>query len=253
MDIWKCVSLWILLHICPDINACPANSTSKYARVGETVRLQFQVDVNFKQFVVYDILMSNQVKVLGIAYFNGANFTSLYLDNSLNFVGNLTTGNLSVEISKVKLQNGNVYSMNRDTESISCISLYVLDGPDRCNINVQSPYILAEGNTPATITCQSDCFPSCSYKWTNSSTGKVVGFEGEFQLDTLTRYEAGNYTCSCQNTAIIDHRDTTSLQVIVNFASFFITKARQKLLSVRMKLMYTLSVKLTAMQDQKSK
>ncbi|XP_053375981.1 uncharacterized protein LOC123534418 isoform X4 [Mercenaria mercenaria] len=251
MDIWKCVSLWILLHICPGIpKTTTIQNDNKIYSVGNNVTLtcishSTTNPSDPKLNLQYNWKVNNVVNPTDARYIYSQFKQTLIVTKLVKEDANR---NFTCTATEYGPTITGLTSASSDGHTIN-----IIYGPDRCNINVQSPYILAEGNTPATITCQSDCFPSCSYKWTNSSTGKVVGFEGEFQLDTLTRYEAGNYTCSCQNTAIIDHRDTTSLQVIVNFASFFITKARQKLLSVRMKLMYTLSVKLTAMQDQKSK
>jgi hypothetical protein len=91
-----------------------------------------------------------------------------------------------------------------------------LDGPDKCEINTTSPYIIMEGYTTETIKCKADCYPSCACVWRNESSGSSIRNES-FVIRTVSKYQTGNYTCTCTNTAKdkIATEQTSSLYIKV--------------------------------------
>ncbi|XP_060580820.1 carcinoembryonic antigen-related cell adhesion molecule 8-like isoform X1 [Ruditapes philippinarum] len=95
--------------------------------------------------------------------------------------------------------------------------LNVLYGPDGCEISVKSPVTVKVGSISPLIKCRSDCYPLCTYKWTNASSGSsIVSANGDFEIDSITRYHTGNYACECGNSATeIGTTHTEILQIIV--------------------------------------
>jgi hypothetical protein len=93
----------------------------------------------------------------------------------------------------------------------------VVDGPDDCEISVKSPVTVKVGSISPLIKCRSECYPSCTYKWTNASSGSsIVSANGDFEIDSVTRYLTGNYACECGNSATeIRTTHTEILQIIV--------------------------------------
>ncbi|XP_053372983.1 carcinoembryonic antigen-related cell adhesion molecule 5-like [Mercenaria mercenaria] len=99
----------------------------------------------------------------------------------------------------------------------------VIYGPDECKLSLSSPLTLEEGETSSTISCSSECYPPCSYRWRNVSAGIVIGADGKFQLEKATRYQTGNYECTCRNNATeYTKTHTSTLQIVVQHTSFFV-------------------------------
>ncbi|XP_060558576.1 uncharacterized protein LOC132718853 [Ruditapes philippinarum] len=100
----------------------------------------------------------------------------------------------------------------------------VIYGPDKCEINTTSPYIIMEGDTTETIKCKANCYPSCACVWRNESSGSSIGENGSFVIRTVSKYQTGNYTCTCANTAKdkIATEQTSSLYIKVEYIDFFI-------------------------------
>ncbi|EDO26116.1 predicted protein [Nematostella vectensis] len=63
------------------------------------------------------------------------------------------------------------------------------------------------------LTCESDGYPAPTYTW--SRDGVVVSQTSVYNSDSVTRSEAGTYTCTATNEM---GSDTTTVQVTVNFA-----------------------------------
>ncbi|XP_060558577.1 uncharacterized protein LOC132718855 [Ruditapes philippinarum] len=100
----------------------------------------------------------------------------------------------------------------------------VIYGPDKCEINTTSPYVIMKGDTTQTIKCKADCYPSCACVWRNESSGSKIGENGRFVIRTVSKYQTGNYTCTCTNSAKdkIATEQTSSLYIKVEYIDFFI-------------------------------
>ncbi|XP_060581294.1 uncharacterized protein LOC132737930 [Ruditapes philippinarum] len=108
------------------------------------------------------------------------------------------------------------------TSDESEMSLFVvIYGPEKNEINTTSPYIIMEGDSTETIKCKADCYPSCACVWRNESSGSSIGENGSFVIRTISKYQSGNYTCTCTNTAKdkIATEQTSSLYIKVEYNS----------------------------------
>ncbi|XP_053372960.1 hemicentin-1-like [Mercenaria mercenaria] len=98
------------------------------------------------------------------------------------------------------------------------ITVNVKYGPDLPILNVQSPFIITEGDVSDDIICSASCYPACFNIWTNVSNGINIGYAGTFTFGTVTRYQAGVYKCTSHN---IDTKNSSqvTIQVVVNYVS----------------------------------
>ncbi|XP_053390451.1 neural cell adhesion molecule 2-like [Mercenaria mercenaria] len=103
--------------------------------------------------------------------------------------------------------------------SVTDVTVHVRYGPDTCTISPASPLTLTEGDSSPTVSCESECYPSCSHTWSNVSSNSPIGGNGKFQLLQTTRYQAGNYNCFCKNTASVQYvrNQTAVLQIIIQY------------------------------------
>ncbi|XP_053389575.1 hemicentin-2-like isoform X2 [Mercenaria mercenaria] len=99
------------------------------------------------------------------------------------------------------------------------VIVHVRYGPDTCTISSVSPLTLTEGRSSPTVSCESECYPSCSHTWSNVSSNSAIGENGQFQLVKTTRYQAGNYQCFCKNTATVQYvkNQTAILHIIIQY------------------------------------
>ncbi|XP_060606174.1 hemicentin-1-like [Ruditapes philippinarum] len=88
------------------------------------------------------------------------------------------------------------------------VIVHVRFGPTECRLNVTSQYNLTEGRSSSEMTCQAECYPECTYLWTNMSSSSSVGTNGKFQLINSKRYEAGTYKCLCENKPLVKRQSS---------------------------------------------
>ncbi|XP_053391544.1 carcinoembryonic antigen-related cell adhesion molecule 5-like, partial [Mercenaria mercenaria] len=81
------------------------------------------------------------------------------------------------------------------------VTVKVRYGPNTANINVRSPYYTTEGDTNIHIECSADCYPACSYAWTNLTSGSRTSVNDILSFGTVDRYMTGDYKCTSSNAA----------------------------------------------------
>ncbi|XP_060565437.1 hemicentin-1-like, partial [Ruditapes philippinarum] len=91
-------------------------------------------------------------------------------------------------------------------------------GPDSAVLSKTSPHIITEGDTNEKIECLSECYPGCSYKWTNRSS--AITSERVLQLNTVLRENACDYKCISTNTATSQFPKSAeaTIKIIVQYA-----------------------------------
>ncbi|XP_053389132.1 titin-like isoform X3 [Mercenaria mercenaria] len=99
------------------------------------------------------------------------------------------------------------------------VIIQVRYGPDACMIRPASPLTLIEGESSPIVSCESECYPSCSNTWSNIASNSPIGGNGKFQLENATRHQAGNYQCFCQNTATVHYvkNKTAIMKIIIQY------------------------------------
>ncbi|XP_021366345.1 hemicentin-2-like, partial [Mizuhopecten yessoensis] len=96
----------------------------------------------------------------------------------------------------------------------------VMYGPSAAGLSPPATsYTLTERQTISTVTCSSDCYPVCTYRWTKNGQSHTTG--SGLHLNNIQRGQTGEYRCTASNE--YGSQTSSEVTVIVNYGPDTVT------------------------------
>ncbi|XP_053384649.1 uncharacterized protein LOC123535998 [Mercenaria mercenaria] len=168
--IYNLFLLWIITEY-NQVYTCTTN-TVQYANRGGSVVLQFQavtVNPRYATVLVHNYVdKPNGMPLVSVLYVNGS-IAKPNLDCwGCTFVGDTSTGNISMRLDNLQVANEGTYKHGTSSEAVKCITVYILDAVKTVKLTPPTNSIM-EG-VESLFTCEtSACRPAANVSWFKES------------------------------------------------------------------------------------